>query len=193
MLKAENTSIEKLLTVGKSVRYRGLGAGQVVRHERREVAGVERAFAVIFMPHRDLSMHVPMDDPKLVIKIDPIASATELKALVPVIGTKGKSLLRTWDERERVGRKRLATGGPTEWAGILRDYATARRDGMPIAASDADIVRDAIELLAAELACASTWTFEKATLTIESAYESAHGGAKVMTRRRRKALAGATA
>jgi RNA polymerase-interacting CarD/CdnL/TRCF family regulator len=191
-MQTTNKSIEKLLAVGKSVRYRGLGAGQVVRHDRREVAGVERVFAVIFMPHRDLSMQVPLTDPKLVDKVAPIESATALRALLPVIGQKGKTLHRTWDERERAGRRRLNTGGPQEWAELLRDYATARREGLPIAASDADIVRDAIDLLAAELACATRWSFEKATSTIDTAYEAAHGGAKVMTRRRRRKAALAT-
>lgn len=188
-----NKSVEKLLAVGHSVRYRGLGAGQVVRHETRTVAGSERVFAVIFMPHRDLSMQVPMADTALAEKISPIESAATLRGLLPVIGEKGKRLQRTWDERERSGRRRLTSGGPQQWAELLRDYATARRDGLPIAASDADIVRDAIDLLAAELACATRTSFEKATQMIDDAYEKAHGGAKVMTRRRRRKAALATA
>jgi CarD family transcriptional regulator len=183
------TQGEKILAVGKSVRYRGLGAGQVVRHETREVKGVDRTFAVVFMPHRDLSMQIRIDDDKLDQKVAPIEKATALRQLLTVIGERGRPLQRTWDERERAGRRRLVTGGPTAWAELLRDYATARRDGMPIAASDADIVRDAIEMLAAELACASSWEFRKATATVEAAYEKAHGGARVLTRRRRKKAA----
>ena len=88
-------------------------------------------------------------------------------------GEQGNKLPRTWDGRESYGVVCLREGSPAEWAELLRDYAEARKGGMSITASDADLVRAAIQLLAAEYCCAAEVEFEQAWSLVHGAYEKA--------------------
>lgn len=179
--------LSQLLKVGNAVRYRGLGTGQVVRHEQREFQGESTRFAVIFFPHRQMSVQLAFNE-SAQEKVEYVDSSYSIRKHLPALKKDGRKLLRTWDEREQVGRRRLARGGPEEWLGLLRDYATAARQGMAVTSSDADLVRDATDLLASELACAEKLSFDEAYETIHAAYRQASAA-----RRAKRADALATA
>lgn len=164
--------VQQLLKVGNAVRYRGLGTGQVVRHEKRDFQGERTLFAVVFFPHRQMSVQVPVKD-STGEKLDAVDPTFNVRKQLIALRKDGRKLLRTWDEREQVGRRRLARGGPDEWLALLRDYATAARQGMSVTSSDADLVQEAADLLASELACAEKLTFDDALAVIKTAYAQA--------------------
>lgn len=161
------------LAVDEAVHYRGLGAGRVIRHDERDFKGSKRTFAVISFPHRDMTAQVLLGDDSYASKIRPVVLATTVKSILKVLHQAGDSLARTWDDREEAGRKRLRDGSPAEWAEMLRDYASARRGGMAITSSDADLVRETIALLSAEYACGAETEFAQAFELVSSAYTKA--------------------
>ena len=163
------------LEVGEAVRYQGLGAGRVIAHDVREFRGGECTFAVIEFPHREMTAQIPLGDRGMVHKLRPVISATAVKKLLSVLAQKGTALSRTWDDREESGSRKLRDGTPSEWAELLRDYACARRGGMAITASDADLVHETIDLLAAEYACAAKIAFAIAHELVRDAYAHAAG------------------
>jgi RNA polymerase-interacting CarD/CdnL/TRCF family regulator len=161
------------LEVGEPIRYQGLGAGRVIAHELREFRGEECTFAVISFPHREMTAQIPLGEAAAGHKLRPVISAPIVKRLLAVVGETGAPLPRTWDDREESGTKRLRDGSPQDWAELLRDYAWARKGGMAITSSDADLVRDTLDLLAAEYACAAEVDFIKAMTLVQGAYDRA--------------------
>lgn len=161
------------LEIGDTVRYQGIGAGQVIRHETRDFRGRSTTFAVIDFPHRDMTAQVPLGDDSFADKLCPVDSAASVERALSLICEEGRSLARCWDEREKYGGARLRSGSPTKWAEVLRDYACACKRGVSITASDADLVREAIQLLAAEYCCAVGAPFEQAEALVQDAYREA--------------------
>jgi RNA polymerase-interacting CarD/CdnL/TRCF family regulator len=160
-----------ILEVGTSIRCRGIGAGTVVRHEEREFQGADRVFIVIEFPHRDMKASLPSGDPKVEHRLFPTLKVGEVRALIASIDEDGGKLMRTWEERERAGVANLRDGAPVDWARMLCDYACARRQGMQLAVSDVELIREAKEMLAAELSCASkVVSYSKALELVEAAY-----------------------
>lgn len=161
--------------VGSPVGYQGLGAGIVRDRLTREFKGQPTTFAVIYFPHRDLSIQIPVSEDGVLDKLRPLTKPKEMKQLLESLSATGQRLSRTWDDREESGTRRLRAGAPPEWAAILRDYATAARSGLTVAASDADIVREAIDLLAAEVAAVEGGEFNEARERVRALYEAASG------------------
>lgn len=163
-----------LLEIGDGVRYRGVGAGRVVDHVTRDFRGEQRLFAVIHFPHRSMKAQVPIGDPAITAKLSPVLSARAARRLIKDIAlTTGPALSRTWDQREEMGEHVLRNGEPADWTSLLAAYATAASHGVAVAASDAEIVRSATELLAAELAMACGEDFGMALASVEATYDKA--------------------
>lgn len=120
-----------------------------------------------------MTAQLPLGNGGMVHKLRPIVAAGAVKQLLSVLAEKGNTLSRTWDDRAESGSRKLRDGTPFEWAELLRDYACARRGGMAITASDADLVRETVDLLAAEYSCAAKIAFDKAYALVQSAYASA--------------------
>lgn len=159
-----------MLEVGDSVRYRGLGAGRVREHVVRPFGGEKRIFAVIYFDHSSLEAQVPIGDPAIASKISPVLAASTLQKILRSLQHDGEKLQRTWDARQEAGEKALREGGPRDWAGLLASYAKAEGAGVSVAASDEEVVRSAIEMLAAELACARQEPYQDALREVEDAY-----------------------
>lgn len=162
-----------LLDMHQAVRYKGLGAGQVVQHCQREFDGQPRRFAILYFPHRELKIHLPIGDDAVDHKLCPVLSESTIKKLLRSIKTAGEVLPRTWDQREEQGQHTLREGGPKDWATMLASYALAASLGVDVVASDQELVRSAQELLAAELALAGGRDFAEALADVEGAYEKA--------------------
>lgn len=162
-----------MLEVGSSVRYKGVGSGRVISHVTREFRGEERVFAVIEFPHRDMQAQLPIGDEKIVAKLEKTLSERAIRKLLKSLVQLGKPLPRTWDQREEAGTEILRDGGPQEWAELLASYAHAASAGVPIVASDADIVEAAQELLSAELALGAGFEYPEAVLFVQQAFDSA--------------------
>lgn len=156
--------------VGNTVRYASIGAGIVDRHLERKFQGQDRLFAVIYFPHKNMEVQLPVGDPAVQKKLSKVASKTKLKADLRDFGNLAETLPRTWDVREQHGDSVLNSGNPEEWITLLASYAYAEGAGVSVAASDADIVRDLKELISAELACADSLPFEEAEEYIEKSY-----------------------
>lgn len=159
------------------MRYRGLGAGKVLRHVVRPFSGEERIFAVLYFEHSRLEAQIPLGDPAIASKVESVLAASTLQKLLRGIRSGGERLQRTWDAREEEGDRAIREGGPKEWASLLASYAQAEGRGVPVAASDEELVRKATELLASELACASGKDYRSSLLKVEEAYATAVVGA----------------
>ena len=162
-----------LADVGTPVHYRGIGAGRIVDHRQRDFRGTSRRFAVIEFPHRDMTAQVPLGDPGVDSKVTRVGSADEVRAAIALIGDPGEKLQRTFEERDKTGSKRLRDGGPLEWASLLRDYAAAQSRGEQLAVSDVELIREAQEKLAAELACAAQEDYRQVLADLRVAYGKA--------------------
>jgi RNA polymerase-interacting CarD/CdnL/TRCF family regulator len=162
-----------MLEVGETVRFRGLGAGTVVEHVERKFQGKEQTFAVLHFIHSELRAQIPIDDPAVASKVEPVLGKNALLKLLRELPDDGRVLPRTWDAREEIGWSAIKEGGPREWAELLASYARADGAGVAIAASDEEMVRSAIEMFAAELACASAGSFTDSLLRVEEAYDQA--------------------
>ena len=84
-----------LLEIGDHIRYKGLGAGQIVRHEERDFKGQKRIFAVINFPHHAMLVQLPVGDPVVAKKLNKIVSKAESRKLLTLLRKPGKSLSRT--------------------------------------------------------------------------------------------------
>jgi RNA polymerase-interacting CarD/CdnL/TRCF family regulator len=162
-----------MLEVGETVRFRGLGAGTVVERVERKFQGRNQTFAVLHFIHSDLRAQIPVDDPAVAAKVEPVLSKASLTKLLRRLPEDGRVLPRTWDAREEIGWSAIKEGGPKEWAELLASYARADGAGVAIAASDEEMVRSAIEMFAAELACASAGSFADSLDQVEGAYDRA--------------------
>lgn len=162
-----------MLEVGSNIRYRGLGAGRVLRHVVRPFSGQDRIFAVIYFDHSSLEAQIPVGDPAIAEKIEPVLAASTLAKILRSLQSGGDRLHRTWDARQEAGESALREGGPRDWAGLLASYARAEGAGVPVAASDEELVRQAQEMFAAELACAKECPYEDALQTVAEAYARA--------------------
>lgn len=167
-----------LLEAGDNVRYRGLGAGLVVRLDERKFQGQPRVFAVIRFPHRDMTVQLPVGDPVVARRLERVLPESDCWELLALLDKPGHELARTWDKREEQGTAILKKGGPREWALLLQSYASARRAGLSVASSDADIVRGAEELLAAELCASSALPYAEAFTEVHGRYQRGAAGGK---------------
>jgi len=164
-----------MLEAGNFIRYQGLGAGQVTEIVERPFRGRKTRFAVIHFPHRDMKAQVPAEDPKILGKVQPLLSARKVRSLLRRLGDEdfAQILPRTWDHREELGKRKLNRGGPEEWVELLASYALAERQGAELVFQDHDLVRQALRLTAAELACAEEKPFEEVHAFVEALYEKA--------------------
>lgn len=162
-----------MLDVGQTIRYRGLGAGTVVEHVTRRFQNQDRLFAVVDFPHRDLTAQIPIGDPAVAAKVEPVMKKTAIQRLMRDLPERGRVLPRTWDAREEIGEAAIKGGGPEEWAELLASYARAEGAGVSVSTSDDDLVRQACDLLAAEMACAMNIAWEEALEKVEAAYDRA--------------------
>lgn len=160
-----------MLEVGTGVRYRTLGAGIVDKHVTRDFQGKKTRFAVIYFPHRDMTAQIPIGDPNVEDKIRPVVALKTLKKMLREMGDRAEVLPRAWDMRAQQGEAALKNGGPEEWVSLLGSYATAAGAGVDVAASDDDLVRQAEELIAAELCCASGEKYDWAIEQVSNAYK----------------------
>lgn len=171
--QARSTAAELRLEVGQAIHYQGLGAGQVVTLEEREFKGEPCTFAVIEFPHRALRAHIPLGTAGSAYKLRPVISAATARELLEVIDQPGQPLDRIWQDRDKDGRRRLREGRPFELAELLRDFASADRDGMSLLGSDHELMMEIKGFLAAEYAFATDTPFTEARELIAEAYTSA--------------------
>ena len=164
-----------MLRAGSFIRYQGLGAGEVVDIVERPFRGKKARFAVIRFPHRDLQAQVPAEDPKVLEKMKKLCPARKLRSLLKRIADEdfAQILPRTWDHREKMGKHKLNRGGPEEWVELLASYALAERQGVELVFQDHELVRQALRLTAAELACAEGKPYEEVHAFVEGLYEKA--------------------
>lgn len=162
-----------MLEPGSTVRYKGLGPGRVLKHVKRKFAGSSRVFAVIYFPHSDLEAQIPIGDPSVEERVEPLLAKSTLEKLLRSMPKSGFVLPRTWDAREEIGQEILSDGGPREWMELLASYARAEGAGVSIAASDEEVARSATDMLAAEFACISGESLEWGLEKVEKAYTKA--------------------
>ena len=148
----------------------------------RKFQGKEQVFAVLYFRHSDLKAQIPVADPEIKEKLQPVLAQSTLEKMLRELPGSGRPLPRTWDAREEIGWAAIKEGGPKDWSDLLGSYARAEGSGVSIAASDEEMVRSAQEMLAAELACAAAEDFETCLQRVEAAYDRAVSAAESLER-----------
>jgi RNA polymerase-interacting CarD/CdnL/TRCF family regulator len=159
---------------GGALRYRGIGAGIVGEEIVRDFEGEKRVFLSLTFPHRgDMTIQVPLGDPSVEERLEPVWKAKRLRALLLTFADPGEGLARTYEERSAIGDRCMKEGGPEEWAALLRAYAGARRGGMLLTDSDGALLRSLQEQFAAELSCSAGDDFALISVQVRDAYRAA--------------------
>lgn len=160
--------------VGSYLRYEGLGSGEIIDFTERKFQGKLTTFAVIRFPHREMTAQLPLDDERVKLRLHKVVSATKARKLVRSLQEDSDSLPgRRAEERVEGAKDILSKGGPDEWAELLRAYAHSKRLNHAHLAADLELAREAQEMLAAELACATGQDYEKAIEKVKSNYRNA--------------------
>lgn len=160
--------------VGNCVRYEGLGAGRVADLVQRRFQGKQTTFVVLHFPHQEMTVQLPLDDPRVLQRMHPIISQRKLRTLVRSLATPSEELpARQAEERLNQAQEVLRHGGPEDWAELLRAYAHSKRLGHAHLASDMALAREAQEMLAAEMVCASGRDFTDCLDEVKAGYRAA--------------------
>lgn len=158
------------LTPGSTVRYARLGSGTVMELTTRKFGGEEKDFAVIELPHQDMTVQLPINDDVVRNNLHNVMDEEDLRYLIKHMEVRAEPLPRTWDAREQEGKEVILKGGPEEWITLYSSYSVADGSGVKVASSDKTIVESLRELLSAELCCSAGIPYEEATRQIASAY-----------------------
>lgn len=160
-----------MLEIGNTVRYTRLGAGEVVDKVTRKFNGEEREFAVIYLPHKEMTVQVPIGDPVVSASVHEPTSKKDIEYMLKHMEVQSQVLPRTWDIREQEGEEVIGKGDPQDWVNLLGSYAVAHGAGIKVAASDKNIVEQLTELVAAEyLAAGCASDYDEAHKTITGRY-----------------------
>jgi RNA polymerase-interacting CarD/CdnL/TRCF family regulator len=120
-----------------------------------------------------MTAQVLLGDPRTTQRLEHVLSAQEASRLLEIMTTPRMRLSRTWDQREEIGERLLNSGAPHEWVSLLAAYAEARGRGLAVSSSDQELVREACELIAAEISCAIGTRYAEAYEEVRTAYQQA--------------------
>jgi CarD family transcriptional regulator len=144
--------------VGECVRT-AKGVGRISGIERHEIKGVQVELLVIQLPNARLL--VPRDR---VEDLRPLASSTTIANALAALGTKPRSLRKSWLAAAPVYRRRLQSGDPVVVATVVRDLY-----GSLPGTEATTFFENALKDLAGEVAAVEEITTAEATYKIQSA------------------------
>lgn len=152
--------------------------GQVLIHPQHGPATVtmvasrtihgERRRCLTLSVHTDgMSVSLPVDAAEE-IGVRPVMDRARLTTVFGVLAQEGEPFDKVWSRRFKHNTERLRSGDLLKVAGLIRDV-TRRDDEVRVSYGEANLLRQAMELLTAELAIALRVTPERAVALVESA------------------------
>jgi CarD family transcriptional regulator len=135
--------------VGDRVVHPHHGAGEVVAHQRRRVAGSARDYLEIEMENASLRILVPADATEAV-GLRAVAGRPAVRRIVEVLESEPELIQESWSARQRRNLARLKGGDVLELSAVIRDLVLRNADGK-LLPSERQLLERSRAVLASEL------------------------------------------
>jgi CarD family transcriptional regulator len=138
------------VAVGDTVVYAAHGIGRIVAREQKRVGGTERDFVVVDLA-TGLRVTLPLED--AAERRRDVVGERELHDVRRTLASAPAARVEPWTKRIKESKAKLAAGGPTDLAEIVRDGERAGR-GTRLSPGESEIYRRARGLLIGEVSVA---------------------------------------
>lgn len=152
--------------------------GQVVVHPQHGPATVEQVTSRVVqgVTRRYVSLAVHADGMTVALPVEvaeevgvrPVMDPAHVREVLGVLVAESEPFDKVWSRRQKNNTERLRSGDLPQIAALVRDL-TRRNDEKPISYGEGNLVREGLELLAAELAIVLRVSEERAVELVESA------------------------
>jgi len=167
-------------SVGDKVIHPQYGPGQITSIVGGEPSDAERRYYVIEIPRKGMTVHTPVGMAGT-LGVRLAMSPSRSRRIVDMLGGRPRPLPEDFRARHEQLWEKLGTGQELQLAGVVRDL-TWRQTLTHLTKKDSDLLRKALDLLAAEMALVSGDTVSKVREMIGAALSGA--AASVGKRRR---------
>ncbi len=164
--KAE-TSISKQFNKGQVVIHPQHGPATVEKVTSRVIQGEQRRYLSLHVHADGMSVAVPVDAAEE-IGVRAVMDAERVREVFAELAGKGEPFDKVWSRRFKYNTERLRSGDLLKLAGLVRDV-TRRDDEVAVSYGEANMLREAMGLLTAELAIALGLTPERTVELVETA------------------------
>lgn len=138
--------------VGEKVVYPGYGVTEVLRIERRAIAGRDCAFCVLQVLGGDATIMVPMAN-MTSVGVRPVMPRERARGVYRELRKPAVTPSGPWNRRHRDYQERIKIGSPESVASVVRDLLRVQNDKQ-LSFSERKMLETARALLVAELALA---------------------------------------
>lgn len=143
------------------------GPGTVTKVARRTMQGQERQYVMLRFEAGGLSVALPVDSVDE-LGVRTVMTATRVQEVFAVLTGESEPFDKVWSRRFKHNTERLRSGDLLQLAGLIRDNLR-RNAERRISYGEANLVREAMDLLTAELAIALRVATERAVELVETA------------------------
>lgn len=143
------------------------GPATVTKVTSRTIQGERRRYLTLSVHTDGMSVSLPVDAAEE-IGVRPVMDRARLREVFEQLAHEGEPFDKVWSRRFKHNTERLRSGDLLKVAGLIRDV-TRRDDEVRVSYGEANLLREALELLTAELAIALRVTPERAVALVESA------------------------
>lgn len=143
------------------------GPATVTKVTSRVIQGERRRYLILNVHADDMSVSLPVDAAEE-IGLRPVMDTKRVQEVFEALADEGEPFDKVWSRRFKHNTERLRSGDQLKIAGLVRDV-TRRDDEVKVSYGEANLLREATELLSAEMAIALEITPERAVALIESA------------------------
>jgi CarD family transcriptional regulator len=158
-------------SVGDKVVHPHYGPGRIINIEHRELLQEADDYYVIELTATGSTLYVPVHKmPELEVR--PVMSRAKLALVLKTLKDVPTRLSKDFKKRQEKIRKKMATGRPVKLAEAVRDL-TSRGELSHLTKVDGDLLEEARELLAVEMAMVTDSEILDAQEEIDAALEDA--------------------
>ncbi|WP_181010008.1 CarD family transcriptional regulator [Ornithinimicrobium sufpigmenti] len=143
------------------------GPATVTKVTSRTIQGERRRYLILNVHTDDMSVAVPVEAAEE-IGVRAVIDAARIREVFAELADEGEPFDKVWSRRFKHNTERLRSGDLLKVAGLIRDV-TRRDDEVKVSYGEANLLREALDLLTAELAIALRVTTERAVELVESA------------------------
>lgn len=142
------------------------GPATVTKVTSRMIQGERRRYLTLKVHADDMSIAVPVDAAEE-IGVRAVMDAARVREVFTTLAHEGEPFDKVWSRRYKHNTERLRSGDLLQIAGLIRDV-TRRDDEVKVSYGEANQLREATDLLVAELTIALGLPREKTLKLVES-------------------------
>ncbi|WP_192498765.1 CarD family transcriptional regulator [Ornithinimicrobium pratense] len=143
------------------------GPATVTKVTTRTIHGERRHYLILSVHTDGMSVSLPVDATEE-IGVRAVMDGARAREVFVRLADEGEPFDKVWSRRFKHNTERLRSGDLLMVAGLIRDV-TRRDDEVRVSYGEANLLREALGLLTAELAIALRVTSERAVALVESA------------------------